>query len=791
MVKPAEERLRLIGLMKILLTVLLGALIAAPSSLTTALAKPPAPIVQTRDHWRSVRTNNLFVIGNADPEKLRQVAGWLEFFHSAFGRLVSRNVFDSSVPTTVIVFRDEASFTPFKPLYQGRPANVAGFFTPSQDVNYIAISLDPDQRDPFSTAFHEYVHLHLRDNVPGVPLWLNEGLAEFYGTMQFAGGEAKLGVPLNHYIHLLRAVEMLPLSTLFSINASSPHYNEQDKSGVFYGQSWALVHYLMLAGGNNRQEQFKRFLGQIGRGDSPARALEDSFGLTVTALENDLKAYVRRGEFASLRIASADPEAYASYTAMQRTSLTEAEANYYLGDLLDHINREADAERYFKQAIALDPKLLQAHAALGLIYVYQRKYAEAKKHLERATEVQQSYRVHYLYAFVLSREGVSANGRTSSYPPESAALMRENLLKSIKLAPSYAPSRYLLAFVDLVTNERLDEALEMAQKARQLAPDKPNYSLLVAQVHLRRSEVADARNILEPLARSSDAAVKSEAQDLLDSLSQNNSGSNRTSASSRQVSSAMIAEPAESGSSPRMIGGSSGGVAIRDGNTIETSGSLPTLDDLLNKYVQALGGAEAMKKVTSLVLTGTVDVAGISRGGTFTTHAQAPNKSYTVIQAHPFGTIKMGFNGTSAWYFGDGKVRVAKGIEVAIIQRDADFYQALRLKNNYAKMTLAGMSKIGYRDVYVLDLQPTIGPLERLYLDSQTFLPVRMNTTRLGPRATAAPVEIYYDDWREVDGLKYPFSVSESSPIMKLAFTVKEIRHNVPIEVKVFDVPPR
>ena len=66
---------------------------------------------QSRDGWRSVRTNHLHVIGNADPEQLRQVAVWLEFFHSAFARLVSRNVIDSSVPTTVIVFRDDASFT--------------------------------------------------------------------------------------------------------------------------------------------------------------------------------------------------------------------------------------------------------------------------------------------------------------------------------------------------------------------------------------------------------------------------------------------------------------------------------------------------------------------------------------------------------------------------------------------------------------------------------------------------------------------------------------------------------
>ncbi|HEU4712277.1 MAG TPA: tetratricopeptide repeat protein [Pyrinomonadaceae bacterium] len=760
--------------MKILLSLLLAALLAAPSY-----------PVQTRDSWRSVRTNNLFVIGNADPEKLRQVAAWLEFFHSAFAQLVSRNVIDSSVPTTVVLFRDEASFTPFKPLYQGRPANVAGFFQPGDDVNYIAISLDTGEQDPFSTAFHEYVHLHLKDNVPGVPLWLNEGLAEFYGTMQFSGGEAVLGAPLNHYIRLLRQQELLPLSTLFSIGTNSPHYNEQDKSGIFYGQSWALVHYLMLGGNSNRKDQFKRFVQLVSRGDAPAKALEDSFGMSVATVESELNAYLRRGEFPSLRLATADPQAYASYTAMQRAPLTDAEANYYLGDLLFHINRHSDAERYFKQAVALDPNLRQAHASLGLLYVYQRRYADAKKHLQRATESQQSYLIHYLYAFVLSREGVSSTGQISGYSRDSAATMRDQLLKSIKLAPQYAPSHYLLALVDFVTDERLEEAVEMAQRARQLAPSKTSYSLLLAQIYLRRSQPTEAREILEALARSSDTDVRGEAQNLLDSLAQ----SKRDTAP--RVRSAMIAEPAETESSSTRIavgggGGGSSSVEIRDGNTITTSAALPAVDDLLARYVEAMGGAAAINKVTSRVIKGTVDVAGVSRGGSFETYAVAPNKSVTVIQAHPMSTVKIGYNGKTGWYLSEGALRAVKGAELATLQREADFYSPVRIKQNFAKVIMPGMSKIGFRDVYVLDLQPLVGPAERLYLDAQTYLPVRINTTRTVGRVSE-PVEIYLDDWRSVDGIMYPFSTSQSSPSVKLGFTVNEIRHNVKVDAGLFE----
>jgi tetratricopeptide (TPR) repeat protein len=751
---------------------------------TTLLLAALCTFPQTRDNWRSVRTNHLFVIGNAEAEKLRQVAVWLEFFHRAFGRVVSRNVIDSSVPTTVIVFRDDASFQPFKPLYQGRPANLAGFFLPGDDVNYIAISLDPGERDPFSTAFHEYVHLHVKDNIPGAPLWLNEGLAELYGNLQFSAGEALLGVPLP-YARYLRQHELLPLTTLFSIGSNSDHYNEDDKTGIFYGQSWALVHYLML-GDRNRQNQFKSFLNRISQGESSAKALEGAFGASLDVLEQEFNVYVRRGDFAPQRLGGLDDPQSTAYTAMQRMSLSEGEANYYLGDLLLHIGRDSDAERYFKHAIAIDPGFVPAHEALGTLSVHQRRYADAKKYLEKAVSSSQSHLIHYFYAYVLSREGMSPAGRISGYSRENAAVMREHLLRSIKLAPDYAPSHYLLAVINFVADERLDEALEMVRRARQLAPSKTSYALLLAQIHMRRSDMAAARQILEPLTRDSNQSVRNEAQDLLESLSET-AGSNRSKpATASAVSSAMISEPVKSSSS-RMLGGESGSVAINDGRTIETSGSLPTVDEVLSKYVAAIGGAAALNAITSRVIKGTVDLVGISRGGSFESVTQAPNKLVNTIQVHPLGTIKLGYNGRGGWSRSVDGFRVLKNLELAAVQRTAEFYGPLRLKSIYAKVSLAGMSKIGYRDVYVVELQPASGPVEKFYLDAQSYLPVRMNVVQtMG--TTSLPVEIYVDDWQEVDGIKYAFSFSQSDQKkLTLTFTIKEIRHNVPIDAKIFE----
>jgi tetratricopeptide (TPR) repeat protein len=703
---------------------------------------------QSQSGWRSVRTNHLFVIGNADPGDLWKVAVWLEFFHSAFARLVSRSVIDSSVPTTVILFRDDAWFTPFKPGYQGQPTAVSGFFLPGDDVNYIALSLDP-RANPYATAFHEYVHLHVKDNIPGAPVWLNEGLAELYESLQFSGRDAIIGVPKQNYIWLLRQVEMLPLKTLFSVGTDSPHYNERDKAGIFYAESWALVHYLML-GDRAQQDQFRRFLQRVASGDDAAKAIQNAYGITLDVLEQELRDYVRRGSLSAQVVTGvADPATYRSYTATQRSTLTEGEVYYYLADLSLHMGRDTIAERGFKESIASDPGFLPSYAALGTMYVQQRRYAEAKKYLQKATTAPQSAVVHYYYAYVLSREGMPADGNIPQYSKEHAALMREQLLQSIKLDSKYAPAYYLLAVVDVVS-DRADEAEEMAQRALQLSPGDKHYAGLVDDIKQYRAGNTTARERREP--------IKSEA----------------------------IAAP-ERVTTSRMLGGDGGPVAINDGQTVESSGSMPALDEVLDKFLKAAGGAAALNGVTSRIVKGTVDVVGVSRGGTFETYWTAPNKAVSILNVTPSETIKVGYNGRVGWAQTPTGVRVLKGAELESVQNDADFYNIFNLKTVYPKMTLRGKSKIGYREVYVIDLQPN-STAERFFIDAGTYLPVRMNSVRMQGNVSV-PVEIYYDDWRAFEGLFVPYTITYSYGKRTMMLTVKEIKNNIPVDAKLFEKP--
>jgi len=207
---------------------------------------------------------------------------------------------------------------------------------------------------------------------------------------------------------------------------------------------------------------------------------------------------------------------------------------------------------------------------------------------------------------------------------------------------------------------------------------------------------------------------------------------------------------------------------------------MPSLEEVIDKYVQAVGGATALNAVTSRVVKGTLDVVGVSRGGTFETYIVAPNKALSIMQPGPKETVKVGYNGRIGWMQTPTGVRTLKGADLDAVQNDSDFFRILNLKSAYAKLTLVGKSKIGYRDVYVIDMQPASGTADRLFVDAATYLPVRMNTMR---------AEIYYDDWREVDGLKLPYMITHSLQKRTMTLTVKEIKSNLPVDAKIFERP--
>jgi tetratricopeptide (TPR) repeat protein len=489
-----------------------------PAAALCLLLVAPVCAHATAEQWASVQSKNFLLVGNASERDIRKVAARLEQFREAFVRLLSVEHFDSSVPMTVMVFRTDESYRPFEPLYRGQPAGVAGFFQSSQDVDYITFSVDPMHvRDADALAYHEYVHLLVRNSFRNAPLWFNEGLAEYYSTFELSDGNKRvtLGLPIGRRVQMLRERELLPVEKLLSVDTDSAYYNERDERNLFYAESWALVHYLLSG---PRRAQLSTYLDLLAKGLRVEDAFQKAFQTNFAGMDDELRQYIRLNKYQQQRITF--DKRLEFDTLMQTSVLTEGQAQFYLGDLLLHTNRLEAAEAYLQKAVALDPNLAAAHASLGVLRLRQNRFDEATRHLERASAESRSYLIHYYYAYVLSQEGIgSDNSIEGYYETAKAQLMRAELKKAIDLSPTFAEAYRLLAFINLVRDEYLEESIALLKKAIELSPRRQEFSLLLAQIHLRREEFDTARGILDALIQSSiNPQIHARAQSLLESV---------------------------------------------------------------------------------------------------------------------------------------------------------------------------------------------------------------------------------------------------------------------------------
>jgi tetratricopeptide (TPR) repeat protein len=488
--------------------------------LLLALASPlvflsrPAGAVRAPAPWVSVRTRNFLVEGAADEMELRRVAARLEEYRAAFARLLSGEHFDNSVPTAVLLFPDDAAYAPFKPRIGGEVARgVAGYFQPGTDINYITLTRDGDlARDP-STLLHEYTHLLVNNHFRGAALWLKEGLAEFYSTARLSadGRRLTLGEAPERRPRELRKRVLLPLQTLFALDQTSPTYADPAQRGLFYAQSWALVHYLSEARGG-RGGALSRFTDLLADGAKLEDALRQAFNLGVAELETGLAAYVRLGRYkASVEEFGRPLDFDAQLTAR---TLTEAEVAARLGDLLLHTDREEDAETHLSRAVGLDPKLAQARVSLGALRLRQNRADEAREQLRLAVEADpQSHLAHYLLADALNRDDASDFERiTPKEFEERTEVIRAELRRALELAPRFVESYRLLASVEMERGDRYEEAVELLKGAQLLAPRRADLGLMRAHALMLGGRFDDALRLAEPYAaRKYDERVREQA----------------------------------------------------------------------------------------------------------------------------------------------------------------------------------------------------------------------------------------------------------------------------------------
>ena len=228
---------------------------------------------------------------------------------------------------------------------------------------------------------------------------------------------------------------------------------------------------------------------------------------------------------------------------------------------------------------------------------------------------------------------------------------------------------------------------------------------------------------------------------------------------------------------------------------VRADSTSPSIDEIFAKYVEAIGGKAAVEKITSRVSKGTVEIVGREEKGTAELYEKAPHKLVQIVNIPGAGGWAWGFNGSMAWNFvpATGKVEETKGQGLTMAQFEADFYQALKLKERYSNVTLNGIQKIQYRDgpreTYVIKATPvTGGDPEKFYFETQSGLLIRHDTVD-NSEDGKVPIREFLLDYTTVDGIKVPFTRRLAQGPLILIIRYTEVKQNVVIDDGRFNMP--
>jgi len=262
--------------------------------------------------WTEVRSPNFLVLTDADEKQARRVALQFELIRSIFFELFNIPGMPKDPVITIIAVKDEdglkrllPEFWASKGLLLSETRLPAGVYVAGPDKDHIALQLDRISAheaqealgrhagDPFENLHYGYVHSLVGRLPSQLPLWMVEGLAEFFGSTEMKGHQIVVGAPSSTNLDVLNGTKLLPLGTLFAVDASSPYYHEQNRASIVYAQSWLLTKYLVTRDwreGTHRVTDFVRLIGQSVKPEEAARRTIGDPG----NLQKELERYLNR-----------------------------------------------------------------------------------------------------------------------------------------------------------------------------------------------------------------------------------------------------------------------------------------------------------------------------------------------------------------------------------------------------------------------------------------------------------------------------------------------------------------
>jgi tetratricopeptide (TPR) repeat protein len=454
------------------------------------------------DTWVEVKCPHFTVESNAGDKEARKICDQFELFRVTFHNAFSSLRTDPGQALTIIAAKNENTMQEFLPEeYQDKVhIHHAGLYQSGLEKHYVVLRLNMEGERPYHTLYHEYTHALLHLNFAELPLWLDEGLAEYLGNASLGHQEVRIGLIDSSHLYILQQNKRLPIETLLAVDHSSPYYNEQNRASVFYAESWALVHYLLLDPEARQKGLLSKFLAAWTVSSDQIAAARQTFG-DLEKFGQVIDRYTSRGNFYNGIVKPPTDALDKDYPVRV---LSPAEVLALRGDFLVHHNRGDGAKQPLEEALKLDPNLTLAHEAMGMYYYRQHDAESADDQMKEAIRLgSPSFIPRYMHGYLLTQNAM---------PDESAHTEAiDALTTATKMNPHFAPAFDALASALDRSTQTRPQAIAAEITAVKLEPSTRAYAVHLVYLFLNADRINEAKIMANRIAGTAQTPMEKES----------------------------------------------------------------------------------------------------------------------------------------------------------------------------------------------------------------------------------------------------------------------------------------
>ncbi len=440
-----------------------------------------AALPREKDRWIQVDTANFTLFSQASAATAKSIGEDLEQFRAVLSQLTTGEL-NTPVPTQIYVFSGDRAFAPYKPIRGGKPMELSSLFQGREHANYI--SINGALRDQATKSVYTMYAFHfLHNNLPGLPMWFNRGMAEYYGTLEIEKKHTNIGKADVGHLRRLRAHPSFNIAELFATE-EHPDYRLGDPAYVFDARCWVVVHYLLTTDPERRKQTFA-FIRQLMDGVPRHAAFESAFKTTYTGMQHEITSYLRAFTFGYLRFDLARTAGEEPRVA----GMAHADVLYRLGDLLaSQADPRPEAVEHFQAALKQDPDHALALAGLGEMAGRQGRRDAALEHYRAAAALApDDFLIQYRYA----------DGLLDGNDGSRAAEAREVLERAVAANPGFAPAWAELAYAYAFDRDPPPRAVTAGETAHRLLPSSKPVANNLLVLYVNSGLRAEAQALID------------------------------------------------------------------------------------------------------------------------------------------------------------------------------------------------------------------------------------------------------------------------------------------------------